>query len=291
MSEQPASASDDHRPTSHPTAWATRSTWTWTFLAVLALAAGAAATGWFVDGFYADDGVTLEARGRYGDLAILVVMVPLGLGAFALERRVHPWGRPFMLGLVVYLGFMHGVLAFNYRETALFAVYSTVLGLCVLLAATGLIDFARSVGQPEKMPATRLATIALLLAVLAGYGYWVGDVVNALVNDTTAETLRGTDLPANAARVIDMAIMLPLNAFGAARLWTRRGDGLAIAATGSTFLVLIGFTVVVMEVGLATTTDQDLDIGKIAGYGFTISLSLVAAIITYRALGRLTAPD
>ena len=274
-----------------PTEWVTRSAWTWLFLAVVALAACAAATGWFVDGFYADDGNTLAAKGRYGDLVILVVMVPLGLRAYMLERRHCPCARPIMLGLVAHLGFMYGVLAFNYRENALFVVYSTVLGLCVLLAVTGLTDFARSIDQPEQTLATRLASIALLLAVLVGYGFWVSDVVNALLDDTAAESLSGTDLPANAARVIDMAIMLPLTAVGAARLWTRRGDGLAIAATMSTYLILIGLTVVVMEVGLANTTDQDLDIGKIAGFGFTISLSVIAGIVTYRALSHQTDLD
>lgn len=54
----------------------------------------------------------------------------------------------------------------------------------------------------------------------------------------------------------------------------------------STFLILIGLTVIFMEIGLARTTDLDLDTGKIAGFGFTITLSLIAAVITYRALGR-----
>ena len=63
--------------------------------------------------FYAEDGATLEAKGRYGDLAILI-LVPLGLGAFALERAQHfSVARPVMPGLAVHLGFMHGLLAFN----------------------------------------------------------------------------------------------------------------------------------------------------------------------------------
>ena len=262
----------------------TQSTWTLTFLIAVALAGCAAATGWFVDGFYAEDGAALEAKGRYGDLAILVVMVPLGLSAFVLERRNHHWARAVMLGLVAHLGFMYGVLAFDYHENALFAVYSTVLGLCLLLGVTGLIDFARSVHPPPTTLAIRLASVGLLLAVLVGYGFWASDVVAALVNDATAESLSGTDLPANAARVFDMAIMLPLTAFGAVKLRTHRGEGLAISAVMSTYLILIGLTVIVMEVGLANTTDLDLDAGKIAGFAFTISLSLIAAVITYRAL-------
>lgn len=268
-----------------PRALMTRSAWDRTFLVLVALAACAAAIGWFGDGFYAEDGATLEAKGRYGGLVILVGIVPLGLGALVFERRDHPWARAVMLGLVAHLGFMHGVLAFDYHENALFVVYSVMLGLCLLLGVTGLIDFNRSVDQPPTTPAIRLASVGIALAVLVGYGYWVSDVVNALLDDTVAVSLKGTDLPANAARVIDMAIMLPLAAFGAARLWARRGDGLAISAVMSTFFVLIGVTVVVMEVGLANMTDMDLDTGKIIGFAFTITLNLMAVVLTYRAIG------
>ncbi len=276
-------------PAPQPNALMTRSMWMLAFLATVLLAACAAGTGWFMDGFYAGDGTTLEAKGRYGDLAILILVVPLGLGAFVLERRSRPWARAVMLGVVAHLGFMYGVLAFDYDENALFAVYSAMLGLCLLLGVTGLIDFARSVHRPPTTPAIRLGSVGLLLAVLAGYGFWANDVIVALVNDTTAESLSGTDLPANAARVLDMAIMLPLTAIGAARLWTHDGEGLAISAVMSTYLVLISSTVIVMEVGLANTTNLDLDTGKIAGFVFTISLSLTAAVITYRALRPTTA--
>lgn len=134
----------------------------------------------------------MKAKGRYGDLAILVLIVPLGLCAFVLERRDHPWARAVMLGLVAHLGFMYGVLAFDYHENALFAVYSALLGLCLLLGVTGLIDFARSVHRPPTTPAIRLASVGLLLAVLAGYGFWVSDVIAALVNDTTQPTWTST---------------------------------------------------------------------------------------------------
>ena len=137
------------------------------FLIAVALAASAAATGWFVDGFYAEDGATLEAKGRYGDLAILI-LVPLGLAAFALERA-HFWARPAMLGLAVHLGFMYGVLAFDYHENALFIVYSAVVGLCLFLSVTGLTAFARSVEPSSTTPTIHLASLALLLAVLTGY--------------------------------------------------------------------------------------------------------------------------
>ena len=52
----------------------------------------------------------------------------------------------------------------------------------------------------------------------------------------------------------------------------------------STFLVLIGSTVIVMELGVVDATDRDLDGALIGGFGFTIGLSLMAAAITYRAL-------
>jgi hypothetical protein len=254
------------------------------FIVAAALAALAAATGWFVDGFYTEGKATLEARARYGGLVILVVMVPLALVAYVLEQRDHPLPDPVMLGLVAHLGFMHGVLAFNYRENELFVLYSAIVGLCLLLGVTGLTDFARSVDPPRQTPAIRLASAGLVLAAVIGYGYWISEVTTALTDDTIAQGLTGTDLPANAARVIDMAIMLPLAAFGGANLWRGRGHGLAISAVMSTFLIFIGFTVIAMEIGVVNTTDRDLVVAMIAGFGFTIGLSLMAAAITYRAL-------
>lgn len=269
-----------------PRALMTPSTWTLMFLVVVALAALAAAIGWFVDGFYAEDGATLEARARYGGLVILVVMVPLALGAVVAERRDHALAHPVMLGVVAHIGFMNGVLAFNYHENELFVVYSALVGLCLLLGVIGLIEFARFVDPPRPTPAIRLASVTLVLAAVTGYGYWISEVIGALVDDTVAQSLTGTDLPANAARVVDMAIMLPLVAYGGVSLWSGRGRGLAISAVMSTFLILIGLTVIVMEIGLVNTTDRDLDVAMVAGFGFTISLSSMAAVINYRALAR-----
>ncbi|TPV93211.1 MAG: hypothetical protein B7733_21850 [Myxococcales bacterium FL481] len=124
----------------------------------------------------------------------------------------------------------------------------------------------------------------MLAAVVLGYGFWVRDVVTALSTGMPAESLRGTQLPANAARVIDMAVMLPLAAVGGMRLWARRSYGLAATSVMSTFFILIALTVVMMEIGLVRATGSDPDVAKIAGFCFTMSLHGVVAILSYKAV-------
>ena len=83
---------------------------------------------------------------------------------------------------------------------------------------------------------------------------------------------------------LDMAFILPSTIYGAINLWQNKDRGIWISVIMMIFFVLIGLSVITMEIGLMSKTGAELDAGKVYGFAFTALLNLIMLILTYSKL-------
>ena len=153
-------------------------------------------------------------------------------------------------------------------------MFSTIIGFS---------DIAKSIKKPSKSKLIRIISIVLLFNAISGYQFWLSDAIEALFKGEVSQTIAGVGIFTNAAQILDIGIMLPLAFVGAIKLRRRRSDGLVISAMMLVFFMLIGISVMAMELGLLRNGFA-LDPGKTYGFGFVTALSLVMTVLTYRAL-------
>lgn len=254
---------------------------------IIVLVIIASATGWFVDGFYDGNGALMAVKFRVYDLVLMTTMVPLGIVMFVLARTGRLWAKTFLLGTLIYLTFSYGINVFNCYQNQLFLIYIAILGLCLFSTIVGFIAIAERLENPPRIKLVKFISTVLLFNAVSGYGFWLSDAIGALIRGGGSMSIFGTDLPTNAAQVLDMGFMLPLTIVGAIKVWKYRSNGVLISAMMLVFFLLIGISVLSMEFGLLFSGFK-LDSGKVYGFGVVTALSIIMAVFTYRGYSRLT---
>jgi hypothetical protein len=252
-------------------------------LIIIVLVAIAAATGWFVNGFYDGNAETMSVKFRVYDLVLLTFVTPLSLITFLLARTGRVAPKMFLLGILIYLAFSYGVSVFNCYQNQLFLVYVAIFSLCSIASFLGFVDMTDGIQELSNLKLMKIAAVILLLIAVSGYRFWLTDAVIAIIKGGLSPSVVGMNLPVNAAQVLDIGFMLPLTIFGAIKLWHSQPLGLVISTATLVFFVLISISVIVMEIGLKLN-GFEMDPGKLYGFGATIIMSSVITILIYRAI-------
>jgi hypothetical protein len=261
--------------------------WISFFPIIIILVLIASATGWFVEDFYNNNSTVMAIKFRVYDLVLMTLIFPLSVIIFLLARSGRVWAKEFMLGILIYLAFSYGLIVFNCYQNQLFLIYIAIFSLCVFSTIIGFSDMAKSIKNPPKLKLIKILSIVLLFNAIAGYGFWLSDAIEALIKAEGSQTIAGTNLPVNAAQVLDIGFMLPLTIFGAIKLWKYQSDGITISAMMVVFFMLIGISVISMEIGLLIN-GLEIDFSKLYGFGTITVLSIIMTVFTYRVLPKMT---
>jgi hypothetical protein len=264
----------------------TKRNWISIFPIIIVLVIAAAASGWFIEEIYIKDSALMAVNFRSFDLVLLVLITPLSIVMLILAYTGRSWARVFVLGIIMYLAFTYGINVFSCHQNHLFLIYIALLGLCVVSIARGFPDIAQIIDTSSKTVLMRVLSITILFIALAGYVYWLSDAIGALFNGESTQNLIEKNIPVNVAQVLDMAFMLPFAIFGAIKLLKYHSEGLVISAVMLVFFMLIGMSVVTMEIRLSRITGSEMDFAKVYSYGFITVLSLVVTFFTYRYVSR-----
>jgi len=247
------------------------------FASILVLVLFSALIGWLSESLYANNPPELLVKLVYYDLSLLTVALPIGLIAFIFSLFNNQGARLFTLGWTIYIVFSFVVTLFTSYQNNLFLVYIAIITLGGFYFIHGLSDFKLRLSGILHRKAAKLISIALLFSAVIGMGFWMSDAINALSHPDK-------NLHVKTPQVLDMAFILPFTVYGAIKLWQNKPIGIWISATVMVFFVLIGLSVITMEIGLVVKTGAELDAGKVYGFAFTAALNLIIMILTYTKL-------
>lgn len=171
---------------------------------------------------------------------------------------------------IVFIGFN----VFNLQFNRLFLLYILVISISSYVFITEFPEMLRVSGRLEKLPHRRFISSVVLLIAVSGLGFWLSEVLPALISGGVPLSIRETNLPVNAASVFDLAFTLPLMIIGAVKLWKKETAGLVISVIMLSWLVLTCISVVSMEVGLKYA-GLDFDFSTIISVAFNGTLGLI----------------
>lgn len=248
------------------------------FVIIIFLVVTASFTGWNSDSLYSNNTSDVIIRSRFYDLSILSLVIPISLIVLIYSLKNFNKANILTLGITIYILFTYIVTIFTINQNVFFLIYIAIISFGAFYFAKGfnLICDSNNIQFPNGL--IKWVALTLLFSAISGFGYWAFDALASLtlkqgVNDNSS---------VKAPQVIDMAFALPFTIYGAIRLWRSKKDGMLISLIMMIFFVLIGFSVICMELGLSIQTKTELDYGKIISYSVISILNLTISLRAYR---------
>jgi hypothetical protein len=118
------------------------------------------------------------------------------------------------------------------------------------------------------------------LSAISGLAYLLTDAISPILRQSDEIVI----MPVFAPQVFDMAVVLPFTIYGAIRLLKGQKEGVIISLTTMIFFILIGISVVTMDIAYAEVTGTEIDHGKVYSYSFISLINLIIAIVAYSKL-------
>jgi hypothetical protein len=208
--------------------------------AILAIAASLAG---FIPGVYRDVPVVVAQSHGY-DVGNLLVAGALCVALLA-NARGSVRGRLVAVGTLGCVLYSFVTYAFELIVNPVTALYIAVLGFgaWAFVFGFGAFDDAtvehELLGLRRRTTAGYLALLAVLFAVT-----WLRQLLGAAIAGVPAD-LADINWPMNPIWVLDLALVLPLMALTAVRLWSRRGAG-SVAVSLLVFSASLGVTILSM---------------------------------------------
>lgn len=223
--------------------------WLWLTLPIGALAAVAAGTGLFVEGYYRDESsFALQAIAQ--DLVTLFVVLPLLFISAILTAQSYLRSWFVWLGTIVYMIYTYAIASFAVEYNSLFLIYVALFGFSIyaLVGSVGASNTSNikaylTGSMPER-------SISVFLFVLCSFYYyvWLSEAVPAMFSGTAPQSLVAINKPTNAVHVLDMAWILPAMGMASLYMWRKTAIGYVMAGILLSFIPLIGLAVVTMVI-------------------------------------------
>ncbi|MBO3752876.1 hypothetical protein J5X84_43080 [Streptosporangiaceae bacterium NEAU-GS5] len=212
-------------------------------LLAVAVAAGCAPT-FFLPALLSGPEV-MNGSARGTALVMLVVALPVLLGAMTLARRGSDRALIVWLGTAAYLTYNAVMLLFATPFNPLFLFYLAMLALAVATLATlpARVDTATMTRRLTAATPARPVAVYMWAVVTINALVWLRAVVPALGDAAHAPFLRGTGMTTSPVYVQDLALWLPFAAVVAWWLWQRRPWGLVAGGAYLTMWALESLTI------------------------------------------------
>ena len=148
-----------------------------------------------------------------------------------------------MRGVVGYVLYSAVIFAFEIAFNRLFLVYVGVFGLALfaLPARLGEGDLPRS--HISSAPRVSVSIYLLVLAALFPLA-WLGELVPAMIANTTPKSIRDAGLPSNPVYVLDLGTLIPLFVLAALGLLRHRPGGAILAGALLALNALLSLSIV-----------------------------------------------
>jgi fumarate reductase subunit D len=224
------------------------------------------------------DSLSFGTQGIGQDFVNLFVVVPLLLISYILFRNDNKTGSYLFGGTLFYILYSYMIYAFGVNFNHLFLVYCAILGLSLYTFILFIFDFVQkdiSSWFKEKLNPKPMSIYMLLIAALF-YMLWLKDVIPALINNTTPESVTDNNLLVNPVHVLDLAIALPACFISAILLLKNHKMGFIFAPIILLFIVILTIALIGMVIAL-----------KIKGVSEDISLVYIFGILSFIGMGFL----
>lgn len=250
------------------------------FVIMILLVTIASFTGWISASLYSHNTSDLIIRSRFYDLAVLSIAIPVSLITLIYSLKNNPKANILTLGITVYILFSYVVTVFTINQNMLFLIYVTIIsfGAFYLVKKFHLILDSNKIQMPNRL--IKWISMILLFSAISGFGYWIVDSIIWLTSHHGDNENTSVKVP----QVIDMAFALPFTIYGAIKMWRGKKNGMLISLIMLVFFILIGFSVIIMELGFSIQTKTELDYGKVISYSIISALNLTMSIVAYRKL-------
>lgn len=252
-------------------------------LGFAAVAAVACAITVFNPGIFREPDPTTVGSARGTALVLLVLGLPVLLGAIAKAVAGSRRAEMIWLGTLIYALYNAAVFAIGMAFTRLFPAYLAMfaLGLWALVMLAIRIDRAELVEHVD--PALRVGRFAVYLLVVAGFtiALWTSQLIPALADNTVPDGLEKTSMPTNLFHVMDFSAMIPLMILAA--LWLRRRQAWGYLLAGA-FLVygLLEAIGVAVDQWFAHIEDPSSPLGGIAIFAALAVIGALVAVAYFR---------
>ncbi len=253
-------------------------------LIMAAALAVVSAFGGFAENAYAREVESLAVQGIGQDRFDLFAVVPLLLAGLLMLRRNTLKALIVLEGTVGYVLYSFVIYAFGIHFNQMFLLYCLILGLALF---TFILIFRelQSAHAAAALPGSRAVAVFFLAVSLMFYLLWFKEVIPAIVNNTTPQSVREYRLPVNPVHVLDIAIVLPaliLTAFG---LFRGTETGKVMAPVFLIFIVQMALALIAMVIMLKTRgLSEDLSVAVI--FTAMTVISVVLLIRIFRGLRR-----
>lgn len=190
--------------------------WLWGTLPIALLLIIATVAGVFFPAIYAQDETYFATQGIAQDFISLFVTVPVLLISFFFARKGSIRARLIWMGMLGYTLYSYILYAFYVHFNSLFLVYAGTLALTLytLIGAIATTDHSaiRAAILAQRKNPTRLRRrTAAILFFIAGIFYflWLSEIIPALLDGVTPQSVLDNGLPTNPVHVLDLTFMLP----------------------------------------------------------------------------------
>ena len=264
----------------------TTTLWLWLTLPLAVLLIIATVAGVFNSNTYAKDADYFATQGIAQDFISLFVTVPVLIVSFIYALRGSKRARLVWLGMLGYTLYSYILYAFFVNFNSLFLVYSATLALS-LYAFIGAITttdqkaYMEAVLAARKDPARFKRRIAIVLFVIAALFYmmWLSEVIPALLEGYTPQSILDNGLPTNPVHVLDLSFLLPGLIITGILILKNKPLGFVLAPTFFAYGAMLGLAILAMII-LEAKAGYPIEIPPTVIFTL-MTISMTALIVNY----------
>lgn len=262
-------------------------------IGLVVLSAGASLAGLLIDGAYAD-GTTVAAGARGGDLATLVVVVPVLALVLLPAARGSRRAQLVWLGLVGYLVYASAYHVFAPRFSGLFLVHVALFVLAVAALASGLagLDVPRvAAGFWSRLPVRTLGGFLVVVAVALAWMYGASTIRYAAGGPAPTDVLPYPEWRVHLGYALDLSLVAPSAALAGVWLWRRQPWGYVLASAWSVWVFAYQLNYAASHTFMAREGIAGVTSGDLTPWLSVVVFSLPAAVLLLGVRGRLQAHE
>jgi hypothetical protein len=203
---------------------------------IAALMTFASLGGLFIDGLYRDNTWSTAAY-RGGDLATLLLAVPVLVVALVLARRGSDRARLVWLGVLAYNVYNYAFYLFGTAFNDFFLLYAALEALSLITVAGAISPVLAVPRTARRVPARLVAGyMAVVGAVFAAM--WIAQTVRYLTDGTLPKVIAQSGIHTSIVFALDLTLIVPAFLIGAVLLWRGHPAGVVFGVAMNVLGVL-----------------------------------------------------
>lgn len=245
-------------------------------LPLMVLLAASSSWGIFIKDFYAAETYNWQVQSRGQDWIDLLLITPAFIVTSILAYRENKAALLVWGGVVLYLIYTFTIFSFSVHFNSMFVVYCVILGLSFYAFIYFVYVILKSDYINDRLISNSLSKamgIYFISVSCIFYLLWLSEVIPAMINNDTPQTIIDASLPTNPVHVLDLAVVLPGIFVTGFQVLKRRSIGFVLAPVVLTFFILMDLTIAMLIVMMVAKGFE----GSMIVAGVMTVLALVSA--------------